>query len=198
MAAGPRTAASTAILQAGESLATLRCKQASAALPPGVTPGQCAVKSPLHERRMGLASVREAAGAAAGRGADSARAGAGGGGADAAGAAAGAGAAAVGMVALTAIRQDGDSLAMLRCRHCKASRPPGFTPEQFATKSDRHEPRIALACAGEGCACAVPSARAGSRQTVAAKQFNFLAVPYILPALRLSLLALLPEYLMKR
>src|SRR5579884_2502891 len=62
-----------------------------------------------------------------------------------------AGLAGAGMTAVTAPLQEGDNLATLRSRHSRASRPPGWTPEQFAMKSERQELRMALVCAGVGC-----------------------------------------------
>ena len=54
-----------------------------------------------------------------------------------------AGAAGAGVIALTAVLHDPESLARLRLRHSSASLPPGVTPEQFAMKSERQEARIA-------------------------------------------------------
>jgi hypothetical protein len=48
-----------------------------------------------------------------------------------------------GLTPLTAVLHDPDSFARLRLRHSSASLPPGWTPEQFAMKSDRQEARIA-------------------------------------------------------
>jgi len=99
-----------------------------------------------------------AGGAVGGAGGAATAAGWGGGAAGAAGAA--------GIAALTAVWQAGDSLARLRLRHSKASRPPGWTPEQFAMKSERHEARIALACADVGC-CARAGPDASATKTAA-------------------------------
>jgi hypothetical protein len=79
-----------------------------------------------------------------------------------------AGCAGGGMTALTAVLQADDSLATLRSRHCKASRPPGCTPEQFAMKSERQEPRIALTCAGVGCCACVASSPSAHKINAAA------------------------------
>jgi hypothetical protein len=54
-----------------------------------------------------------------------------------------AGGAGAGVIALTAVLHDPESLARLRLRHSSASLPPGVTPEQFAMKSERQEARIA-------------------------------------------------------
>lgn len=93
--------------------------------------------------------VAATAGVSGAFGADGAVAAAGGGvvGAAVLGAAAGGGES-----ALTALLQPEESLAILRCRHCSASIPPGFTLEQFDMKSDRQLLRIALCCAWVGCA----------------------------------------------
>ncbi len=72
-----------------------------------------------------------------------------------------------GMVALTAVLQADDRPATFFCRHCKASRPPGVTPEHFAMKSDRHEARMALCCSGVTCASA-PAVNPASRMAAAA------------------------------
>lgn len=99
----------------------------------------------------------------AGAGLGVAGAAAAGAGAAAGGVAPAAGAAGGDMVAPTAVLQDDESLATLRCRHSRASRPPGCTPEQFAMKSERQDARMALACADVGCcAWAGPSANAAS------------------------------------
>lgn len=60
-------------------------------------------------------------------------------------------------ITLTPLRQAPESLASLRCRHCRASLPPGVTPEQFEMKSERQAERMALRCASVGCASAVPA-----------------------------------------
>lgn len=44
----------TAVLQAGDRLATLVCRHCSASLPPGVTPEHFDMKSDRHEPRMAL------------------------------------------------------------------------------------------------------------------------------------------------
>ena len=54
-----------------------------------------------------------------------------------------AGGAGAGVIALTAVLHDPESLARLRLRHSSASLPPGVTPKQFAMKSERQEARIA-------------------------------------------------------
>jgi hypothetical protein len=67
-------------------------------------------------------------------------------------------AAGAGMIALTAVLQELDSLARFRFRHSNASLPPGVTPEQFAMKSERQDERIALVWSGVGCCARTPSA----------------------------------------
>ncbi len=62
---------------------------------------------------------------------------------------AGAGAAPPPMAA-TALWQDGESLAVLRCRHCSAAAPPGCTPAHSDRKSERHAERTAAVCASLG------------------------------------------------
>jgi hypothetical protein len=54
-------------------------------------------------------------------------------------------------MALTAVRQAGDSFASLPTRHIKAALVPGSTPEQFATKSERQAERTAARCSSVGC-----------------------------------------------
>jgi hypothetical protein len=199
----PSSIAASDILQSGDSLAALRCRQAKASGPPGVTPRQLTMKSRWQVNRIALCcwGVGATAGAGAAAGCGGAAAGAergcgagravrggagsgraavaagcfagavaaGAGGRDAgavaggvvvvaagagrAGAAAGGGAGAVvvcvgaaglGVSALTALRQAGESPATLRCRHCRASAPPRGTPEHFDMKSDRQFDRIAF------------------------------------------------------
>jgi hypothetical protein len=60
----------------------------------------------------------------------------------------------LGVIAATALRHAGESFAELRCRHRKASAPPGVTPEQSDMKSDRHDERIAFCCSAVGCCAA--------------------------------------------
>lgn len=54
------------------------------------------------------------------------------------------------VIAATAILHGGDSSAALRWRHCNALTPPGCTPEQCDTKSERQAARIALVCLAVG------------------------------------------------
>jgi hypothetical protein len=68
-------------------------------------------------------------------------------------------------IAFTAVLHDAESLARLRCRHSKASRPPGCTPEQFAMKSERHDARIASRCACVGCCAAAGANVSGTSAT---------------------------------
>ena len=106
------------------------------------------------------AAATGAVGGAGGLDAAAAGAVAAGGGAETAGAATGAAAGAGalrGIVTLTAVRQAGESLARLRCRHCNASAPPRGTPEQFDMKSDRQLLRMAFCCSGVGWATARPT-----------------------------------------
>src|SRR5262245_41275657 len=89
-----------------------------------------------------------AAGAGAALGLAGAAAGAGGDAGAGAGVAAGAG---FGVIAATAPRHAADRFAECRCRHWKASTPPGETLMQFAMKSERQLLRIAAFCASVGC-----------------------------------------------
>jgi hypothetical protein len=57
-------------------------------------------------------------------------------------------------IAATALLHGPDNCAALRCRHCRASAPPGVTPEQCAMKSERQAARTALVCAALGLAVA--------------------------------------------
>ena len=50
------------------------------------------------------------------------------------------------VTATTALWHGGESCAALRWRHCNAAAPPGCTPEQCETKSERQAARIALVC----------------------------------------------------
>jgi hypothetical protein len=59
-----------------------------------------------------------------------------------------------GLSAFTAPWHAGESLATLRCRHCKASAPPGRTLEQCDMKSERQLLRNAFCCSAVGCAAA--------------------------------------------
>jgi hypothetical protein len=68
----------------------------------------------------------------------------------------------LGEIALTALRQAGESFAEFFCRHCSASAPPGVTPEQFDMKSDRQDERMAFCCSAVGCAFAAPAAKRSS------------------------------------
>ena len=61
-------------------------------------------------------------------------------------------------MAITALRQGGDSAAALACRQRKAAEPPGFTPGQCTPKSDRHAARTAATCGDGGF---LPSAAGG-------------------------------------
>lgn len=106
-------------------------------------------------------------------GADGVAAGAAGVVAGAAGAAAGAGAvvgaAAAPLTAPTADRHAGDSFAMFCCRQASAAGPPGWTPAQFARKSEGQAERIAAPCAWVGCwACAGTQNPARARTRMAA------------------------------
>ena len=62
---------------------------------------------------------------------------------DAAGAAVAAPAGALPPTATIALRHVCESFAELLCKHSSAAGPPGWTPEQFAMKSDRQAERIA-------------------------------------------------------
>jgi hypothetical protein len=179
----PLPIAATAFRHFVESLAALRCRQASASAPPGCTPEQFAMKSDRHAERMalvclavgfsvvvGAAAVRvgsgffAGAGSLAGAAGDVAAAGAGDGvaagsagdnaGVAAAGAVAAAGVSVFGATALTAVLHAADNLLSFCSKHSNASFPPGWTLEQCAMKSDRHAERMALRCASVGC-CAV-------------------------------------------
>jgi len=58
-------------------------------------------------------------------------------------------------MALTALPQAADSLAMCWRRQSSASLPPRGTPEQLARKSERQDERTAFNCSSLGfCACA--------------------------------------------
>jgi hypothetical protein len=175
-----RPTATIALRQGSESCAALRCKHRNAAAPPGLIPEQSATKSERHAARTAFFSsavgfIAVAAGMVAFKGGvtvGAAVAGATGG--DAVGAAASdavafAGPAAAGAagaaIAFTAVLHDAESLARLRCRHSKASRPPGCTPEQFAMKSERHDARIASRCACVGCCAAAGANVSGTSAT---------------------------------
>jgi hypothetical protein len=54
------------------------------------------------------------------------------------------------VMAATALLHGGESCAALRWRHCNAAAPPGCTPEQCDTKSERQAARIALVCRAVG------------------------------------------------
>lgn len=170
----------TTCLQLGDWVLMLRCRQASASLPPGVTPEHFAIKS---ERQAcfiafccaavgaagaaGVTAFGGAAMAALGGGAGAGAAGveAGWGATAAAGAVsaglAGAGAATgAGKVALTAVLQAEDRLPTFFCRQVSASWPPGVTPEHFDMKSERQLALIALCCADVTCAAALVTSAA--------------------------------------
>jgi len=55
------------------------------------------------------------------------------------------------VMALTAVRQAGDSSASLPTRHINAALVPGSTLEQLAMKSDRQAVRTAARCSSVGC-----------------------------------------------
>jgi hypothetical protein len=55
------------------------------------------------------------------------------------------------VIALTAVRQAGDSFASLPTRHINAALVPGSTLEQLAMKSDRQAVRTAARCSSVGC-----------------------------------------------
>lgn len=152
---GARSTAATAVLQAGDSRAMCDLRHCSAALPPGVTPAQFAAKSVRQDCRIASvwacvgcrgAGISVGIGCRAGAGISVAGAGGGTGGAGGFGTATAAGGGlggAAGMIALTAVRQGGDSLPTFCLRQSSASFPPGCTPEQFAMKSWRQDLRIA-------------------------------------------------------
>src|SRR5215469_13382471 len=50
-------------------------------------------------------------------------------------------------IAATALWHAAESFAAWLLRHCSASAPPGWTPEQFAMKSERQAARMADFCA---------------------------------------------------
>jgi hypothetical protein len=61
-------------------------------------------------------------------------------------------------MAITALRQGGDSAAALAWRQRKAAEPPGFTPGQCTPKSERQAARMAATCGDRGF---LPSAAGG-------------------------------------
>jgi hypothetical protein len=109
IAAAPLPTAATAVRQGADSFAELLARHCSAALPPGWTPEQCAMKSDRQAERIAAAcSVVGPAGADADVPADVALV-----------------SAAPPPTAATAVRQGADSFAELLARHCSAALPPG-------------------------------------------------------------------------
>ena len=70
------------------------------------------------------------------------------------------------VTAATALLHGGESCAALRWRHCNASAPPGCTPEQCDTKSERQAARIALVCRAVGFWGVAGGARGGRTKAI--------------------------------
>ena len=87
----------------------------------------------------------------------------------AAGVAAAGTAAAPPLAARSASRQPGARLGAFWRRHASAAPPPGDTPAHSASKSARHDWRIAAACASVGCCAAAGTASAVSASSAPAQ-----------------------------
>jgi len=164
-AGAPLPIAATALRHRGESCAALRCRHCRASAPPGCTPGQRAMKSERHAARTALRSSALGAAASFAAGADGDMA--------AAGASLAPPAGAPLPIAATALRHRGESCSALRSRHCRASAPPGLTPGQCATKSERHAARTALRSSALGAAASLAAGADGDAAAAGAGACGF-------------------------